>query len=535
MPIPWRFDDLSVGNLSLDSASKGILIVSTGTPPLSLLAPGTSGQVLTIDAAQSVGMKWAASGGGGGGGGGGTVTGIANAGEVAYWDTPVSITGCSNFLWGATSLVLSFPSGVFQEYRNVSYLTTDANFSALSAYEIIDPPGIYAGLIPFPNQTDTGQFYFWTGSTPSGTDGAAFTLHGGSDGTYSTAAGGDVVLSGGNVNYALDSTSGGIVSILGGVVSGVTSSQGTGGEITLTAGGSAGGDGGGISLTAGSNAYSTGNSFTGGDLVLTCGSGYEAGGNFILTTGAGGGASNSIAGYAYINLSDGSVQAGDFGVFQDSEQIIWARRNHDGTSTSMLELGATSSGRQLNLKGSEVNFVGNLFDFQQTGSTPMVAASAHARFSLDPASKFSMSVAGSPYVPFGGYQLCNIVVGAGASPLLNAELGPHVGNCFVPHGGTIREITVVADAGAPSVQLRKRHGTTLTNLLSGALATASGGLLACSRAGGAPGNLGFDGITTCTQTLSTTSIAAGDWIELTSGTAGGTAKRMSIGVTYTVP
>ena len=55
---------------------------------------------------------------------------------------------------------------------------------------------------------------------------------------------------------------------------------------------------------------------------------------------------------------------------------------------------------------------------------------------------------------------------------------------------------------------------------------------ACANANGS--GLGIDGATTCATALSNTAIAAGDWLELASGTAGGTAKRMSITVTYTV-
>ena len=44
----------------------------------------------------------------------------------------------------------------------------------------------------------------------------------------------------------------------------------------------------------------------------------------------------------------------------------------------------------------------------------------------------------------------------------------------------------------------------------------------------------LDGVTTSAGTLENTALAAGNWIGLASGTAGGTAKRMSIAVTYTV-
>ena len=77
---------------------------------------------------------------------------------------------------------------------------------------------------------------------------------------------------------------------------------------------------------------------------------------------------------------------------------------------------------------------------------------------------------------------------------------------------------------------RNRAGT-VVNLVSGALATAASGGLACSNTGG---TAGLDAATTCSGTLQNTSINAGDWLDLVSGTAGGAAKRMSISVTYVV-
>lgn len=131
------------------------------------------------------------------------------------------------------------------------------------------------------------------------------------------------------------------------------------------------------------------------------------------------------------------------------------------------------------------------------------------------------------------YRNASIIVGSddAASALVNSNLGPQGRQVFIPYAATIVEVTVAADAGTPSVQVRKNHGGTTTNLLSGALSTAASGGLACSNTGG---TLGLDGATTCTNTLTTTAIAAGDWLELTSGTAGGTAKRMSISITWTV-
>lgn len=128
---------------------------------------------------------------------------------------------------------------------------------------------------------------------------------------------------------------------------------------------------------------------------------------------------------------------------------------------------------------------------------------------------------------------CMIVLGSdnGAAALANADISPQRGQCFIPAAATVVEITVRADAGTPSVIVSKNHAGTQTALLASALATAASGGLACSNTGG---TAGLDGATTCSATLQNTSLAAGDWIDLTGGTAGGTAKRLSIAITFTV-
>lgn len=128
---------------------------------------------------------------------------------------------------------------------------------------------------------------------------------------------------------------------------------------------------------------------------------------------------------------------------------------------------------------------------------------------------------------------CAIIVGANnaSAVIVNADLGPQGRLCFVPAAATIVEIEVAADGGTPNVIPGKNHAGSISNLVSSALATAGSGGIACSNTGG---TTGLDGATTCSSTLQNTSLAAGDYIELVSGTAGGTANRMSIFVTYTV-
>jgi len=128
---------------------------------------------------------------------------------------------------------------------------------------------------------------------------------------------------------------------------------------------------------------------------------------------------------------------------------------------------------------------------------------------------------------------CTMVMGAdnAASALGNTDIAPQGQQCFIPYAATVVEVTVRADAGTPSVVVSKDHTGTQTDLLSSALATASAGAKACANTSG---TAGLDGVTTCSNILSVTSLAAGDWIETHTATAGGTAKRMSIAVTYTV-
>jgi hypothetical protein len=130
-------------------------------------------------------------------------------------------------------------------------------------------------------------------------------------------------------------------------------------------------------------------------------------------------------------------------------------------------------------------------------------------------------------------QTFTILVGSddpAGSVLTNAALGPQLNLYTFPRAATIQQISVYADAGTPSVIVHRRTGTTNTPLLNPALATAAAGGLACARTQAIAGLEG----TTCSATLLNASVPAGHTIGLTSGTAGGTARRMSILVIYTL-
>lgn len=125
---------------------------------------------------------------------------------------------------------------------------------------------------------------------------------------------------------------------------------------------------------------------------------------------------------------------------------------------------------------------------------------------------------------------CDIVIGdTSGSALSNAQLGPQVGMCYVPYGATVLEVDVRADGGTPNVIVARSRAGSPTNLLSSALATASSGGIACAKT---TNTVGLDGVTTCSATLQNTAILTGDYLELVSGTAGGTAKLMTAHVIY---
>lgn len=102
---------------------------------------------------------------------------------------------------------------------------------------------------------------------------------------------------------------------------------------------------------------------------------------------------------------------------------------------------------------------------------------------------------------------------------------------MLPVAGTITEVTVAANAGTPSVILRKNHAGTATDLVSGALATNASGAVACAATGSAclDGTAKSGSISIVTAG-SANVVAAGDWIETKTGSgfASSGAKRLSV-------
>jgi hypothetical protein len=137
---------------------------------------------------------------------------------------------------------------------------------------------------------------------------------------------------------------------------------------------------------------------------------------------------------------------------------------------------------------------------------------------------------------------CDISVGDASSSnvVTNGQLGPQKHVCKLPAAATVLEVDVESDAGSASAIVGRRRCTAWTsgtcsteavaNLVSAALASSSG-YAGCSNTGG---TTGMDGGTTCSGTLQNTGLNAGDWIEMVSGTAGGTAKLVTVHVIYSV-
>lgn len=130
------------------------------------------------------------------------------------------------------------------------------------------------------------------------------------------------------------------------------------------------------------------------------------------------------------------------------------------------------------------------------------------------------------------YRTCDIPINdTSGSAITSGQMGPQSRVCFIPAASTIVEMDVNADAGTPNIIVGRNHAGTIANIVSGALATAASGGIACSNTGG---TTGINGATTCSSTLQNTSLSAGDYLELVSGTPGGTAKFFVVHVVYTV-
>lgn len=129
-------------------------------------------------------------------------------------------------------------------------------------------------------------------------------------------------------------------------------------------------------------------------------------------------------------------------------------------------------------------------------------------------------------------RVCDMAFGnTNGSALANGDLGPQKRMCFIPAAATVVEVNVAADGGTPSIIVARNVAGTVADLVSSALATAASGGIACSKTSAVTG---IDGATTCSATLQNTALAAGSYLEAVSGTAGGTAKLMTVHIVYTI-
>lgn len=131
-------------------------------------------------------------------------------------------------------------------------------------------------------------------------------------------------------------------------------------------------------------------------------------------------------------------------------------------------------------------------------------------------------------------RVCGLIVGDGTNVMADADFAPFKnGRCYIPYAATIVEIVLQGDAGTPTVMVqRRRDAATLADLLSGNLAGA-GTTETCAAVTISTACL--NGTTSSgTITLANRAIAAGDWIEIKSGVAGGVAKNIAVMIVMTV-
>ena len=168
-------------------------------------------------------------------------------------------------------------------------------------------------------------------------------------------------------------------------------------------------------------------------------------------------------------------------------------------------------------------------------------SSLNTQVCMDPSSNLSQMIRLSTLAGV-EKRSCDISVGdaSSSSAVTNGQLGPQKHTCKIPAAATLLEVDVESDAGSPSVVVGRRRCTAWTsgtcsseavvNLVSSSVAVNSG-YMGCANS---TGTAGLDGSTSCAATLQNAALSAGDWIELVSGAAGGTAKLVTVHVVYGV-
>jgi hypothetical protein len=127
---------------------------------------------------------------------------------------------------------------------------------------------------------------------------------------------------------------------------------------------------------------------------------------------------------------------------------------------------------------------------------------------------------------------CVLGMGHNNGPVLvDADLSQTRMCPLIGSSGTIVEVGIYSDAGTPSVAPHRRKATTNTALITsaGTIAPAAGGAYACVRlVGGGSQN----GESTCSAGLQNQTYSGETTLGFSSGTAGGTAKALTVIVFY---
>ena len=196
----------------------------------------------------------------------------------------------------------------------------------------------------------------------------------------------------------------------------------------------------------------------------------------------------------------------------------------------------TASGTLLNCNLASTGTGNVVFSNSPTLVTPALGTPSAAVLTnatgLPTAGLVNNAVTSAKLAVVNTYRTCDIPINdTSGSAITSGQMGPQSRVCFIPAASTIVEMDVNADAGTPNIIVGRNHAGTIANIVSGALATAASGGIACSNTGG---TTGINGATTCSGTLQNTSLSAGDYLELVSGTPDGTAKFFVVHVVYTV-
>lgn len=175
--------------------------------------------------------------------------------------------------------------------------------------------------------------------------------------------------------------------------------------------------------------------------------------------------------------------------------------------------------------GAVGNLTGDVTTTNSTATTIAAGAVTNTKIGANAVGSSKLAVVNT-------YRTCDIPINdTSGSAITSGQMGPQSRVCFIPAASTIVEMDVNADAGTPNIIIGRNRAGTIVNIVSGALATAASGGIACSNTGG---TTGLNGATTCSSTLQNTGLNAGDYLELVSGTPGGTAKFFVAHVVYTV-